>query len=77
MMAEIMASFCLLMVVTFSLTTFSQPLYSPTTTHIGLMAGFTIYLLIEAFGPISGANMNPAITLAMMLAGRISFIRGK
>ncbi len=75
--AEAMLSTCLLFIVNFSTTTFNPDIYFPTTTHIGLMAGFTIYLLVEGFAHISGANMNPAISYAQMLVGRISAIRGK
>ena len=69
---------CGLMIPTvFSLTTLNRDLYTPNTPAIGLLAGFVIYLLAESFGPISGGFMNPAITFSHMLAGRMSFIRGK
>jgi aquaporin Z len=34
--------------------------------------GLVLFALAYAFGPISGANVNPAVTLAMLLAGRLN-----
>ena len=50
--------------------------YVPDTTHFGLFCGFTIYLLIEGYGPFGGALMNPAVTFALGVAGHISPFRG-
>ena len=34
--------------------------------------GLVLFALAYAFGPISGANVNPAVTLGLLLAGRLS-----
>ena len=39
------------------------------------MAGIVI-AMIETFGPMGGAHMNPAVTLAMFSARRITILRG-
>jgi aquaporin Z len=34
--------------------------------------GLVLFVLAYAFGPISGTNVNPAVTLGLLLAGRLS-----
>jgi aquaporin Z len=45
-------------------------------SHIGFMGisfafGLTVLVMVYAIGPISGCHINPAITLAMLVAGKI------
>lgn len=42
------------------------------TLTIGLAFGLTITIMAYAFGAISGGNFNPAVSVAMMLNGRLS-----
>ncbi|CAH1789497.1 unnamed protein product [Owenia fusiformis] len=48
---------------------------SGTPVHIALGMGFTLGLLVEALGPVSGAHVNPAVTIAMLIAQKISLMR--
>lgn len=38
-----------------------------------LAVGFILFALIEIFGPVSGAHFNPAVSLAMVLGGKIGW----
>ena len=38
---------------------------------IAFAFGFTLLALVYAIGPISGCHLNPAVTIAMLLAGKI------
>lgn len=44
--------------------------------YIALNFGFSIFVLVYAFGPISGGHINPAVTFCMTLGDRISVLRG-
>ncbi len=45
--------------------------------QIALGMGFVVTILIEAFGPLSGAHMNPAVTVSMAASGIITITRGE
>lgn len=63
--------------VIWALMTLHEAAYKPNTTHFGLFAGFFVMLIIEAYGPICGAPINPAGCWGFFLAGRLSFARSK
>ena len=77
LVSEAMVSCYLVMYVTFSMVTLNSEIYLLSMTHAGIMVGFLIYLLIEGYGPISGAHMNPSVSFAHWLSGRITLVRGK
>ena len=54
-----------------------KDMHQPSTTHIGLFAGFFIYAIIEGYGPVNGAPVNPAVCWGFFLAGRMSAARSK
>src|SRR5882757_3340696 len=45
------------------------------TLGIALTFGFVLLALCYAIGPISGSHVNPAVTLGMLVAGRIGLRR--
>jgi len=57
------------------LSTLRPEMYRPSTTHIGLFAGFLIYAVSEGYGPLTGAPVNPAACWGFFLAGRMSAAR--
>ncbi|XP_013390344.1 aquaporin AQPAe.a isoform X2 [Lingula anatina] len=48
---------------------------SGTTVQIALGMGFVVMCMIEAFGHISGAQMNPSVSIAMLIARKISLLK--
>ncbi len=55
--------------VTLTLTT------APSVTQIALCFGLSIAVLVQIFGPTSGANVNPAVTIGLLLGRKISILR--
>jgi len=51
--------------------------YKPSVLHFGIYAGFFIFVLIEGWGPLGGASVNPARTWACFICGRLTPLRGK
>lgn len=47
-----------------------------TLVAIAAAHGLAILLLVAAFGRISGAHINPAVTFAMLVTGRIGIAKG-
>ncbi|CAF4862909.1 unnamed protein product, partial [Rotaria magnacalcarata] len=43
--------------------------------HGALVTGFTIATIVVAFGHISGAHVNPAVTVSFLVACEIDIIR--
>ena len=48
----------------------------PTPTHIGLVMGLLVFILVQSFGPYGGANMNPGITFVFFCRGDLKFVKG-
>ncbi len=45
-------------------------------TLIGVGMGFVVLVLAETFGELGGANMNPAVSFALCLGGKLTFTKG-
>jgi len=61
--------------VVWVLTTLRLDMYQPSTTHIGLFAAFLVFAVVEGYGPVSGAPVNPACCWGFFLARRMSAAR--
>ena len=59
------------------LTTLRRDLYQLSTTHVALFVGFLVTAVVDGYGPVSGAFVNPAACWGFFLAGRISAARSK
>lgn len=64
-LAELIGTFVLSLAVFFSLTS-GMPLATP------LVAGLTLGLFVYTLGGVSGAHLNPAVTIAMAVIKKIS-----
>uniref|UniRef100_A0A7M4EBK2 Aquaporin-2 n=2 Tax=Crocodylus porosus TaxID=8502 RepID=A0A7M4EBK2_CROPO len=53
----------------------SWPLSLPTVLQISLAFGLAIATLVQALGHVSGAHINPAVTVACLIGSHISFLR--
>ncbi|XP_015676654.1 aquaporin-5 [Protobothrops mucrosquamatus] len=56
-------------------SSFKWPLEQPNVLQISLAFGLTIATMVQIFGPISGAHINPAVTLAYFVGNQISIVR--
>ncbi|XP_060108054.1 aquaporin-5-like [Heteronotia binoei] len=54
---------------------FNWPLQQPSVLQISLTFGLAIATLIQVFGHISGAHINPAVTIAFFVGNEISIFR--
>ena len=71
--AEILGTFCLVFVGTGAITV--NELYGGALTHVGVAVSFGLIVLamIYTVGDVSGAHLNPAVTLGFVAAKRMSF----
>lgn len=74
--SELLVVTILMTIITLVLISNDDKIYPFTTTHVGLFASFLVYLLIEGYGPFSGAIMNPAVAFSLWIDGKISLARG-
>lgn len=56
-------------------SSFKWPLEHPNVLQISLAFGLTVATMVHIFGPISGAHINPAVTLAYFVGNQISIVR--
>ncbi|XP_075055233.1 aquaporin-2-like [Mixophyes fleayi] len=56
-------------------STMSWPSALPTVLQISLTFGLGIGTLVQAVGHISGAHLNPAVTVAFLVSSQISLLR--
>lgn len=69
-LAEFIGTFCLLFVGTGAIIV--NDTFGGFITHAGIAVtfGLIVFLLIIVLGDVSGAHLNPAVTLGLFLAGR-------
>jgi len=70
LLAEAFGTFCLVLVGTGAIVI--NDVSAGAITHVGiaLSFGLVVYAMIHTVGPISGAHLNPAVTLGLTAAGR-------
>ena len=49
---------------------------SPSYVGVGIVTGVGVTTLTHGFGPISGAHLNPAMTVAHVVLKKVSLLRG-
>ena len=76
--AELIATFIFVFIAIGSINSalyFSSPLTEVGLIIIALGNGLAIFISIASMGRISGAHLNPAVTLAMLIAGKIDMVK--
>lgn len=70
--AECLGTFCLVFVGTGAIVTNETTHGSVSQVGVALTFGLIVLAMIHSLGDISGAHLNPAVTLGFFVAGRIS-----
>ena len=72
---ELVATFCLVSIQSaVSLNWTDKEQWGVIQYALGI--GFVVTVLMEAFAPLGGAHMNPAVTIGFASAGEITLFRG-
>lgn len=74
--AECFSCFFFLLCVTCVTIGWGTTSVSANNVEIGIGIGLSIASLAQAFGHVSGGHLNPAVSLGMVLAGRVPIIKG-
>ncbi len=54
-----------------------HPLDVGNVVQVALAMGFIVSTMAWTFGEFGGAHLNPAVTVSMMVSGKVGFIRGR
>ncbi|XP_049783725.1 aquaporin AQPAe.a-like [Schistocerca cancellata] len=73
--AEFLGTFILVLVGCGSTTVAWSDGYKPTTVQISLAFGLTVACVVQSLGHVSGAHVNPAVTVGLLTAGHVLLLR--
>lgn len=73
-LAEVLGTFILVFAGTGAIVIHQEHGQSITHVGIALTFGLVVLAMIYSFGDVSGAHLNPAVTLGFWIAGRFAFI---